>query len=494
VEMREIAEVILDSTPKLQRAEVMLLGSQLVAFVTPSLTDEEHTALRQTLQQKLQDYMVPAQIIDLAAFPLNKNGKLNRQELVQIWEKAPGRSISSAAVSASAPPSTPMQLLVQSIWADILGKPADQLGNNSNFFEVGGTSLYAILAMRRAGVVLNCHVPATLAFSSQTIREQATVLEGIAGDDVQSKLPTRSNGAESGSLDKQQQPPLLDLSNISGSPLPRGVFAMLQMTGILLVVAAGAGPAGGAMALCLYLILGPIGFPALPILPFVWVAATLVHLVAAFILKYVFFGGKLRPGVYHIYSATFLKWWLLRKLLNVTRVWLWYLNQTPVIVAAYRMLGANIGERVTLDDAVLEDLDLITIENDTFLQPFASILPGEVFGNALVLQPVHLRSHSKLECRAAVLGGGTVASGCTVKVWSAVTALSPVQNNIVLQGSPAQPAIASPPTTTDSVNPKHVPEYTFSLPYVLGQLVGFYVLILVNILGFGTTMAIARVS
>jgi amino acid adenylation domain-containing protein len=488
VEMREIADVILDSTPKLQQAEVMLLDSKLVAFVTPTLTADEHIALLASLQRQLQDYMIPGQIIDLEAFPLNKNGKLNRQELVQIREKVPG---SSAAVAASAPPSTPMQLLVQSIWVDILGKPAknNQLDNSSNFFEVGGTSLSAILAMRRAGVFLNKHVPATLAFSAQTLGEQAAALEGIAGRDFIFKLPNGSNANESGSLDKQA-PPSVDFTAVSGRPLARYVFTTLQVTGTMLVVAAGGGPAGAAMGLCLYLILGPVGFAALPILPFVWMAASLVHLLAVLFIKYVFLGGKLRPGVYHIYSTTFLKWWILRKLINVTRVWLWYLNQTPFITGAYRLLGARIGERVTLDDAVLEDLDLITIENDTFLQPFASLIPGEVFGNVLVLQTVHLKSHTKLEPRAAVLGGGTVASGCTVKVWSAVTALSQMQNDLVLQGSPAQPAsLAAGPS-----NPKHVPSYTFSLPYVLGQLVGVYVLILVNVLGFGTTMAIARVS
>ena len=497
MEMREIVEVILDTTPKLQRAEVMLLGTELIAFVTPTLTEDEHATLRQRLQRQLQDYMIPTRIIDLSAFPLNKNGKLDRQALIQIGQEAPaaGTKGSGSAATGGASPTTPMQMLVQTIWGDVVGKPADQLDLSSNFFEIGGTSLYGILTMRRIGAVLNCHVPATLAFSAQTLGEQAAALETIAGIDSGGKIEVFDDveAAKSGEINTEKLPSSVDIfANIQGHPLPRPLFTVLQLLGILLVVAAGAGPAGGAIALCLYLILEAVGFPAIPLLPFVWMAATIVHLLGVLCLKYVVLGGKLRPGVYHIYSVIFLKWWLLRKLQNVTRVWLWYVNQTPFVTAAYRLLGANIGPRVTLDEAILEDLDLVTIENDTFLQSFASVVPGEIFENALVLRPVQVGPHSKLEPRATVLGGGTVASGCIIRPWSAVISTSPVKEGAVLQGSPAESAGHG--HNAKSASPQHVPGYTHSFTYVLGQLLGVYVLVLVNVAGFASTVAVAVVS
>lgn len=497
MEMREIVEVILDTTPKLQRAEVMLLGTQLIAFVTPTLTGDEHTTLRQKLQRQLQDYMIPTRIIDLSAFPLNKNGKLDRQALIQIGQEAPaaGAKGSGSAATGGASPTTPMQMLVQTIWADVVGKPADQLDLSSNFFEIGGTSLYGILTMRKIGAILHCHVPATLAFSAQTLGDQASALETIAGLDYGGKIEGFDDveAAKSGEIKKEKVPLSVDIfADIQGHPLPRPVFTVLQLLGIILVVAAGAGPAGGAIALCLYLILEELGFPAIPLLPFVWMAATMVHLLGVLILKYFILGGKLRPGVYHIYSATFLKWWLMRKIQNVTRVWLWYVNQTPFITAAHRLLGAKIGPRVVLDEAILEDLDLLTIENDTVLQTFASVVSGEVFGNALLLRPVQVGPHSKLEPRATVLGGGTVASGCIIRPWSAVTSTSPVKEGAVLQGSPAESAGHG--DNADSAGSQHVPGYTHSLAYVMGQLLGMYVLVLVNVAGFGTTVALAVVS
>lgn len=491
VEMREIVEAILTSAPKLQRAEVMLLDSQLVAFVTPKLLAEEQSALRRELQRQLQDYMIPGRIIDLEAFPLNKNGKLDRQALIKIGQEEPNVSHAGHAASEAVSISTPMQKLVQKTWAEILQKSPEELNLQSNFFNVGGTSLSGILAMRRLGAALECQVPSTVAFSAQELGEQATELEKLAGIEAGGNIKGfdfEARGTSSITIDDKDGS---EESEVQDRPLPQLVYGLLQTLGVLVVVAAGMGPAGGSIAMCLWLILEAIGFAALPLLPFVWMAGSMVHLLAAFLIKHILFGGRLRPGVYSIYGVTFLRWWLLRKLINVTRVWLWYVNNTPLNTAAYRFLGAHLESGVTLDDAVLEDLDLITIEKNAVLQPLSSLIPGEIIGDVLILKPVVVGSNSKLEPRAAVLGGGKVGSNSIVRPWSAVTSRSATKEYVIMHGSPAE--VASK-LSSDSAPSQLRALYTNSAVFIIGQVIGTYFLILAHTLGFGTSVAIARVS
>lgn len=342
------------------------------------------------------------------------------------------------------------------------------------------------MAGRLLGSALGCAVPVSFAFAHQTLGTYATALEGLVGADF---VPTSAAAAPGDNL-KSDKAMAAELPELQGTVLSRPVFTLLQLLGMLIVLIAGLGPVGGCLALSLWLILGPIGFPALAIIPFVWAAGTATHLILALIAKHLFFGSRLRPGAYRLYSLTFLRWWLQRKLLSITRTWLWYLNQTPFINYAYRLLGASIAPVVCLDDAVIEDPDLVTISEGSYLQPFSTLVPGEILGNALVLRTVAVGAHVKLEPRSAVLGGGAVGDGCVLRPWAAVTATSPAACGAVMEGSPALP---SGKIGLDG-GALWRPKYATSAWFALGQAIGCYLLIGINVAAFGSSMAIARVS
>jgi len=107
-------------------------GKQLVGYVVAAPGQGLEREVKEQLQAQLPDYMVPAQIVQLARLPLSANGKLDRRALPQ-----PQR----AQDHYRAPRNALEQALVQ-IWQNVLG--LEQVGIDDNFFELGGDSLQVL--------------------------------------------------------------------------------------------------------------------------------------------------------------------------------------------------------------------------------------------------------------------------------------------------------------------------------------------------------------
>lgn len=108
----------------------------LVAFVVPASGWQTDTAaLRSHLAQRLPQHMVPADIVSLAAMPLNPAGKVDRKALQQ-----PAAARPAAGPVPSAGTALERQLLAQ--WQGELGRP--EMGLDDDFFALGGDSLAAL--------------------------------------------------------------------------------------------------------------------------------------------------------------------------------------------------------------------------------------------------------------------------------------------------------------------------------------------------------------
>jgi amino acid adenylation domain-containing protein len=139
---------------------------RLVAFIKNAESaqwDEE--ALRQSLHEKLPEYMVPAAFVKLASLPLTVNGKIDRQALV-----SPSPTLISTGDFVA--PRTPAEETLAGIWSDVLR--VDRVSINDNFFDLGGDSILGTLILARsarAGLKIS---PVQL-FEHQTIAELAAV-------------------------------------------------------------------------------------------------------------------------------------------------------------------------------------------------------------------------------------------------------------------------------------------------------------------------------
>ena len=147
-----------DALPLSPRYNGPLTNDPLHLKVTAHLTK----SLRAHLQSRLPDYMLPASIVLLDAFPLNTSGKVDLAAL-----PTPDLSHSAAFVA----PSTPAELQLAAVWCDVLGLEA--VGVDDNFFELGGHSLLATQLISRLPGILTIQD----IFAHPTIAALAGLLE-----------------------------------------------------------------------------------------------------------------------------------------------------------------------------------------------------------------------------------------------------------------------------------------------------------------------------
>ncbi|ONM50457.1 non-ribosomal peptide synthetase [Nocardia donostiensis] len=126
--------------------------------------------LAETAEHSLPAHMVPTSITVLDQIPLTPVGKLDRAAL-------PAPHLQSKAFRA---PATPLEQAVADIYADLLG-PAEVVGADDDFFELGGNSLIATQVAARLGAAISARVPARLIFEAPTVARLAARLETFAG-------------------------------------------------------------------------------------------------------------------------------------------------------------------------------------------------------------------------------------------------------------------------------------------------------------------------
>jgi amino acid adenylation domain-containing protein len=123
--------------------------------------------LRSFLQEKLPDYMVPSVFMMLNALPLTPNGKVDRRAL-PAPELRPELELTFVA------PRTPVEEMLASIWAGVLG--IEQVGIHNNFFELGGHSLLATQVISKVRDTLAVELPLRSLFEAPTV---ATLAEHV---------------------------------------------------------------------------------------------------------------------------------------------------------------------------------------------------------------------------------------------------------------------------------------------------------------------------
>ncbi|MDP1787400.1 amino acid adenylation domain-containing protein [Nitrosomonas sp.] len=116
-------------------------GAQLVAYVVPvtgQAAQNLMTQLKQTLVNRLPEYMLPAHFMPLATLPRLPSGKLDRKVLPEP---------NALAGDSYQEPSTPEARALADIWQAVLG--VERVGETDNFFALGGDSLSSLKVMAR---------------------------------------------------------------------------------------------------------------------------------------------------------------------------------------------------------------------------------------------------------------------------------------------------------------------------------------------------------
>jgi amino acid adenylation domain-containing protein len=172
IELGEI-ETVLRQHPEVKEAVVIdredIPGDKrLVAYVVPNLGYRSTSQLREYLQERLLEHMLPSWIIMLASLPLNPNGKVDRQKL-----PAPERSHQDARETYVAPQNQ-IEKTIASIWQEAL--QLEKVGINDNFFDLGGHSLLALQVQSKLQTALNAKLSITDIFKYPNISSLANYL------------------------------------------------------------------------------------------------------------------------------------------------------------------------------------------------------------------------------------------------------------------------------------------------------------------------------
>jgi amino acid adenylation domain-containing protein len=143
---------------------------RLVAYVS---ADASHQAavneLRDSLREKLPEYMIPSSFVFLEELPLTPNGKLDRRAL-----PAPD-GLQSVREEAYQAPRTMTEEMLAKLWGTVLG--LQRVSVHHNFFEAGGDSLLATKLAFQVRRLFEIELPLTAIFRYPTIADLASVVE-----------------------------------------------------------------------------------------------------------------------------------------------------------------------------------------------------------------------------------------------------------------------------------------------------------------------------
>jgi amino acid adenylation domain-containing protein len=179
IELGEV-EAVIASHPDVREALVLAreeaggghsIAAYAIAHTGASLSVAD---LRVYAQGKLPDFMVPAGLMLLDAWPTTPNGKIDRNALPA--PRAPRADAPGGAAGAA--PRNGLERQLAAIWCEVLALQA--VGIDDSFFDVGGHSLNLVEVEVALERTLGLTVPTMDLFRFPTIRALATHLRGGA--------------------------------------------------------------------------------------------------------------------------------------------------------------------------------------------------------------------------------------------------------------------------------------------------------------------------
>jgi acyl carrier protein len=180
IELGEI-EAIIDRQPEIAASVAVVREDlpgkrQLVAYVVlePEATLDVHS-LRSALARELPAYMIPSTIVQIDALPTTANLKVDRTALPAIEDGQRARRTYQA-------PRTPVEEIVAAVWQEVLA--VDRVGLDDDFFDLGGNSLLATLAVARLRGQLGISISLRTVFELSTTRLFAADLVRSLAEEV----------------------------------------------------------------------------------------------------------------------------------------------------------------------------------------------------------------------------------------------------------------------------------------------------------------------
>ena len=135
-------------------------------------------AVMDALRQQLPDYMVPAALITVPAWPLTPNGKVDRNALP---------TPAAAGEEHFVAPRNDSEQQLADIWCQVLKLP--RVSVTANFFEAGGHSLLATQVVSRMRKAFGIELSVRALFEAPTIAQLVQLISTAGSDRFQQQAP-----------------------------------------------------------------------------------------------------------------------------------------------------------------------------------------------------------------------------------------------------------------------------------------------------------------
>jgi len=140
----------------------------LVGYLVPRNGDLRTEEVREFLQTRLPEYMVPSVLVTLAALPLSPMGKIDRRALPEPNESL--REIENGFIA----PVDELELKLTRLWEQVLR--VSPIGTDENFFALGGHSLLAVKLFAEIEKNFGKNLPLATLFQAPTVGQLARAL------------------------------------------------------------------------------------------------------------------------------------------------------------------------------------------------------------------------------------------------------------------------------------------------------------------------------
>ncbi|MBV6626596.1 MAG: amino acid adenylation domain-containing protein [Rivularia sp. (in: Bacteria)] len=158
---------------------------RLVAYIVCLQSQPSITSLREFINSKLPDYMIPSAFVFLSQLPLTANGKVNRRKL-------PAPDFSFNQNDNFIAPRDNIEQKLAGIWSEILD--INSVGIKDNFFELGGHSLLAINLMAKIQRNFDKQLPLSTLFTNRTVEDLACLIREQKQQKTSSLVPIQTQG------------------------------------------------------------------------------------------------------------------------------------------------------------------------------------------------------------------------------------------------------------------------------------------------------------
>ena len=396
----------------------------LVGIVRMAGDVPDFTKLRTAMAARISSHMIPDRFIQVPELPTSIGGKIDRRKLDAIAVELLTRSDHDAhVVSPESLVDESVELRITRAFTRATGTTRP-VGLDDDFFtDLGGTSLSAVDVICELRTdELTRHVTTRDLYERRTVRALTRELERT----TQSPAATRRSSC---------RPERPTTRRIRMTTAVQGLWILGGATGFTMT------------AWVIVFLLAPLSVETFGVLVSAIIAFSIVLILQALALipavaltvlaKRVLI-RKYEAGRHAVWSSFYLRHWIVTRCASLIP---WRLVRgTSVETWILRRLGAQIGHRLHLHHGV--DVrgggwDLLSIGDDVSIARDVVLGTCELDDGDCVFAPIEVGDRTRLDVRAVISGGSTIAPDAVVGPLSWVNPATPVGPGAYVSGVPA---------------------------------------------------------